>query len=186
MHNTDQILIDFIRLARLVHRESHRHIRDIDDHRLHRGQGHLLSLISENPGAKQIDLAEMMDMRPSSMTEYLVKLDQAGLVGRKHDENDQRVIRVYITDKGKEILEKAAGSMSEMTESVFGVLSADEKEQFHATIKKLTESLDKDFSDDFRRGGCGDHHGCHPHHHGHGGHDRFYHGFHHDSFFREG
>jgi DNA-binding MarR family transcriptional regulator len=34
-------------------------------------QAHLLHLISQNDGANQRDLAEQMDVRPSSMTEML-------------------------------------------------------------------------------------------------------------------
>jgi len=138
-----KILSSFIRLSRLVHRESHKHAHDMHDHRMHRGQGHLLSVIAENAGAKQSELAEILDMRPSSMTEMLVKLEQSGLIERRQDENDQRVMRIFLAEKGEKALKASKAAILEMSSALFGSLTEEEQTQFLGIMEKLTANLEE-------------------------------------------
>lgn len=154
-----KILSAFIRLSRLVHRESHKHAHDMHDHRVHSGQGHLLSLIAENEGAKQSELAEILDMRPSSMTEMLVKLEQSGLIERRQDENDQRVMRIHMAEKGEKALKVSKAAILEMSGALFGSLTEEEQTQFLDIMEKLTANLEEK-SGKLAHGG---------HMHGHGG-----------------
>ena len=80
------------RLSRHIHRMEHRMAHeDLPwGRKLHRGQNRLLSLISQNNGASQGELGDKMDVRPSSMTEMLLKMEQAGLIVRKQDERPAR------------------------------------------------------------------------------------------------
>ncbi|WP_415238928.1 MarR family winged helix-turn-helix transcriptional regulator [Seleniivibrio woodruffii] len=166
MNNSSaNILKSFIRLARMVHRESHKHVHDVQDHRMHRAQGHLLSIIAENNGAKQMELAELMDMRPSSMTEMLTKLAQTELIERKQDEKDQRVMRVYLTEKGENALKASKAAIVDMSDSLFGVLTEEEQAQFASLMDKLTKNLEE------KCGGLS-HHEDFMGHRGHGEHRR--------------
>jgi DNA-binding MarR family transcriptional regulator len=155
---SSKILSAFIRLSRLVHRESHKHAHDMHDHRVHRGQGHLLSLIAENAGAKQSELSEILDIRPSSMTEMLVKLEQSGLIERRQDENDQRVLRIHLTENGEKALKASKAAILEMSGALFGSLTEEEQTQFLGIIDKLTANLEE-------KGGKLAH-GAHMHGHG--------------------
>jgi DNA-binding MarR family transcriptional regulator len=139
---SSSILKSFIRLSRLVHRESHKHMNDMHDHRVHRAQGHLLSVVAENAGAKQSELAEILDMRPSSMTEMLVKLEQSELIERKNDANDQRVMRIFLTEKGEKALKVAKAAIVEMSDSLFSSLSEEEQTQFLNLTEKLIANLE--------------------------------------------
>ncbi|MCD8552421.1 MarR family transcriptional regulator [Seleniivibrio sp.] len=141
-NNSAKILSAFIRLSRLVHRESHKHAHDMHDRRMHHGQWHLLSLIAENSGAKQSELSEILDMRPSSMTEMLVKLEQSGLIERRQDEKDQRVMRVYLSEKGEKALKASKAAIVEMSDALFGSLTEEEQTQFLALMEKLTANLE--------------------------------------------
>lgn len=92
------------RLNRQMHRVSHK-----EGHRkgrLYHGQANLLLLISQNDGASQRELGEQMDIRPSSMTEMLTKLEQNGLIVKKRDDKDQRVMHIHLTEEGKKHLRK--------------------------------------------------------------------------------
>jgi len=126
-----------------MHRFSHRaeHKRS-----LFFGQSKLLQLIAKNEGIIQRDLAEQMDMRPSSMTEALGRLEQLNLILRKRDEKDQRSMHIYLTNKGKEIVEDAIRSeeefMKKFTDIVFKEISEEEIEKMLAITSKLCKSLD--------------------------------------------
>lgn len=153
------------RLNRQMHRTPHR-----DNHRefgLHRGQAHLLLLVLQNDGASQRDLAEQLDVRPSSMTEMLTKLEQGNLIARKQDDKDQRVMRIYLTEPGKEAAEKMAQNKDAYAESFFQALNEDEQEQLLVLIEKLCAGLETD-EDSHLEGRHHKHCGCHhrSHHHG--------------------
>ncbi|MGE4266462.1 MAG: MarR family winged helix-turn-helix transcriptional regulator [Deferribacterales bacterium] len=157
--NSGKILSGFIRLSRLVHRESHKHAHEMHDHRMHHGQGHLLSLIAENSGAKQSELAEILDMRPSSMTEMLLKLEQSELIERKQDEKDQRVMRVCLTEKGEKALKASKAAIVEMSDAVFGSLTEEEQAQFLMLMDKLTANLEDKVGNLNSEDHIGHHHG---------------------------
>ena len=81
-----------------------------------------------------------MDVRPSSMTEMLTRLEMNGMVVRKQDKNDQRVMRIYITEEGRKLAEQmnAAADMDD----IFDILSNQEKSQLLAILEKLCVSLE--------------------------------------------
>ncbi len=91
------------RLNRQMHRSRHRIMPPIEG--LNRGQIRLLFLISKNDGIIQRDLAEMMDIRPSSLTEMLSNLEEHSFIIRKSDEKDRRVMHVYLTDAGRNAID---------------------------------------------------------------------------------
>jgi len=119
----------------------------------HHGQARLLELISNQNGASQRDLAEEMDVRPSSMTEMLGRLEQAGWIKREQDDQDQRVMRVYLTEAGTQIIEDSSDTRSKSINIIFDCLTEEEKSQLAAINKKLSahlENLDSSLRDRFR------------------------------------
>jgi len=80
------------------------------------------------------------------MTEALGRLEQLNLILRKRDEEDQRSMHIYLTNKGKEIVEDAVRSeeefMKKFTDIVFKEISEEEIEKMLAITSKLCKSLD--------------------------------------------
>jgi DNA-binding MarR family transcriptional regulator len=142
MTKTNELYGALHRLNRQMHRAFHREVHGAGG--LHHGQGSLLLLILQNDGASQRDLAELMDVRPSSMTEMLTKLEQSGLIARKQDEADQRVTRIYLTEKGKAAAEGVAEGKDAFAESFFRALTEEEQRQLLALIEKLCAGLEAD------------------------------------------
>jgi DNA-binding MarR family transcriptional regulator len=170
MSNEDQLKL-FTALHRLL-RQMHRF-----SHRAESGHGHyrelsrLLLLIAENDGIIQRDLAEEMDVRPSSMTEMLLKMERLGLVVRKQDEKDQRVMHIYLTDEGKNAAEESSKATGAMADAMYQSLTEEEIGQLLALIEKLSSNLEKldtpdmdEFEGDFRHGHPQGFGGCHHRH----------------------
>ncbi len=130
-------------------------------------QAKLLLLVRQNDGASQRDLAEQMDVRPSSMTEMLTKLEQNNLLVRKQDDKDQRVMCIYLTEEGKAAAEKIAGSKDASAKSFFSALTEEEQEQLLILTEKLCASLE-DTEDSHEAEAC--------HGHGSGHHREHFHG----------
>jgi DNA-binding MarR family transcriptional regulator len=134
-----ELYTELHRLGRQLFRVSH---REWHEHGHYRGQYRLLRLIMENDGVMQRDLAEEMDMRPSSMTELLARMEQMGLVRREPDEKDQRVVRVSLTDAGRAMAEEATGATDDLVGEMFKGMTGEEVASMLALTRKLGDNLD--------------------------------------------
>lgn len=152
------------RLSRQIHRLEHWIAGGVlGKAKLYRGQAHLLLLISQNNGASQGDLAGIMDVRPSSMTEMLVKMEQAGLVTRRQDDKDQRIMRIFLTEDGKKIANESKATVDDFTTKIFNCLTPEERDHMLKLTEKVSANLESLYSSDVVDS---DHHGsCHKHRH---------------------
>ncbi len=173
MANKDsiQLFSALHRLGRQMHRCSHRMEHS---HGHYRELSRLLLLIAGKDGVIQRDLADEMDVRPSSMTEMLVKMEQLGLIIRKQDEKDQRVMHIYLTETGESAAEESQSDTEKLTTNLFLGLSDDEIKQMLYLTEKLCEHLDSiDSADPVSEAHHGHHRGfdCNYCHKGHPGFD---------------
>ena len=116
----------------------------------HRSHGYirLLRILSENDGQSSRELAEIMDIRPSSLTELINKLEMDGAILRTRDENDLRVIRVSLLGKGREILEEFRNFRKQEAENLAAWLTEEEKLVFCEICDKLSGELEKRSKED--------------------------------------
>lgn len=138
--NLNELYRALHRLNRQMHRSYHREGHERDG--IYHGQANLLLLIHQNDGASQRELAEQMDVRPSSMTEMLTKMEQNNLLVRKQDDKDQRIMRIYLTEEGKTAAQRIGESKDASAKSFFSVLTDEEQEQLLIIIEKLSASLE--------------------------------------------
>lgn len=152
------------RMSRQIHRMEHWIAGGVlGKAKLYRGQAHLLLLISQNNGASQGDLAEITDVRPSSMTEMLVKMEQTGLVTRRQDDKDQRIMRIFLTEDGRRIANEAKATVDDFTTKIFNCLTAEEQDNMLKLIEKVSANIEDLYSSDVV---ASDHHGaCHKYRH---------------------
>ena len=66
--------------------------------------GRLLACAAENPGVSSRELCELLDVRPSSLSEMLARAEADGLLTRTADEADKRVQRITLTEKGSRLI----------------------------------------------------------------------------------
>ncbi|MFA0816155.1 MAG: MarR family winged helix-turn-helix transcriptional regulator [Anaerofustis sp.] len=137
------------RMFRAMHRSMH------ESQGLYRGQRSALALLKEHDGASQRELAEWLDIRPSSVAELIGKLETKGYVRREQDGEDQRVMRIYLTEEGRSVLDGTIAEEDSLA-AIFAPLSKEESEQLLALIEKLNSGMDDaeacDPFDAFRRG----------------------------------
>lgn len=153
--NTNQLYTALHRLARQMHRFAHYEVHG--GH--YREQSRLLRLIAENDGIIQRDLAEEMDVRPSSMTEMLIKMEQIGYISRRQDEKDQRIMHIFLTEEGKKAAGESVNDADRFTETMFKSLSEEEIGQMIGLTQKLCDNLDADTNYKTMHEQYGHHHG---------------------------
>jgi len=65
---------------------------------------HVLMLLADDGPQPMRALAETLDVSQASMTGIVDRMEQRGLVERHRDDDDRRVIRVGLSDAGRQIL----------------------------------------------------------------------------------
>jgi MarR family transcriptional regulator for hemolysin len=95
-------------VAQLV--ESSRLLRNYIDHRAKergttRAQWIVLFRLRQNEGLSQVDLADVLELQPISLVRLLDRLVEHGLLERRHDPKDRRANRLFLTTKGKKLVD---------------------------------------------------------------------------------
>jgi DNA-binding MarR family transcriptional regulator len=108
---------------------------------LYRGQQFVLSALWDQEGINQSELAEQLHVQPATITNALQRMERAGLVERRHDTEDRRVSRVYLTDAGRDIREAVEAIWAELEERAFAGLSPEEIEVFRRLMAQVYDNL---------------------------------------------
>lgn len=67
----------------------------------------MLATIADSPDITVTQLGQALSIHVSTASNLLDKLDRAGLVERLRGEDDRRVVRLRLTDKGRDIVTRA-------------------------------------------------------------------------------
>lgn len=102
---------------------------------------YIVSLCTE-PGISQEQLTRRINTNKSNVARQLAVLEETGYVFRRTDSEDKRILRVYPTEKAKEIFPVIEAKKSEWDEFVTCGLSAEEKTQIAIILKKIKQRAD--------------------------------------------
>jgi DNA-binding MarR family transcriptional regulator len=86
------------------------------------------------------DVAKTFHVTPPAATLMIDGLVKANLLARVLDPNDRRSVRVAITPKGKQLLERGLTKKVKEMKKTFGVLTPSERAQFIAIIRKIIKN----------------------------------------------
>ena len=70
-------------------------------------------------------------------------MERQGLIQRKADDADRRVLRVFITEKGKNAIEQLEQGLEELDENMLTGLSLEEREQARQLLIIMHHNLEK-------------------------------------------
>ncbi|AXT52548.1 MarR family transcriptional regulator [Aquimarina sp. BL5] len=108
---------------------------------LSKEQWSVLKRLNVKDGQPQNDLAFITHRDKTSMTRLVNTMESKNLVVRKSDENDRRVNRIFLTDYGKEVIEKVTPIMYDLIPAVQESLSNEEIENLISTLKKIKDKI---------------------------------------------
>lgn len=101
----------------------------------------LLMLLNRQDGIGQGEVSENFEMDPSRVTRIGQAMEADGLVRRERDPEDNRVMRMYLTDQGRAALREVS-ELNELLESrILSVLSEEEVEALGRNLFVLAEAL---------------------------------------------
>jgi DNA-binding MarR family transcriptional regulator len=104
-------------------------------------QWRALAWLGHEPGLKQVELAERLDVEPITAGRIVDRLEESGLVERQADPVDRRVWRLALTEKAMPIFKRLGAIAEEMAEQAFAGLEMDEIEQIRARLSLIRENV---------------------------------------------
>lgn len=133
---------EFHRLLAKSHRlHSKRSFADLAKIGISHGQPRILHYLSANDGCIQRDIAENFDIEPATVTDILAVMEKAGLVKRKNDPDDRRVLRVFLAKKGASIHAEVESIFLEVEKECFRGFSREEKQQTLRFLERINDNL---------------------------------------------
>ena len=110
-------------------------------------KGNILDYIlveSEKHNVYQKEIEKEFGLRPSTATEVLKSLEDAGLIVRIPDETDGRFKKIVFTQKAEEIRSALREEIEESEEILLRGISPEEQECFMRITAKMLENLNEE------------------------------------------
>jgi DNA-binding MarR family transcriptional regulator len=104
---------------------------------VHRAQGIVLLQLCQHDGISQRQIVQARHVSPATMTNMLQRMERDGWITRERDSDDQRMVRVYLTEKAKSLRKEAQQTFRGMEEELASVYTDEEKEIFCRLLMKL-------------------------------------------------
>lgn len=101
-----------------------------------------LIYISEDKGVKMSSLGDELEMARSGVTVLVDRMALAGLVKRRPDPEDRRIMKVMITEKGNEIMNDIFENNGIFKISTLDFIQQEEKELLCRLIIKIKGKLE--------------------------------------------
>ena len=106
-------------------------------------QLHVLTILETAGPLPMGKLAESLDVSVASATGIVDRMEQRGLIERRRDDEDRRVIRVALRDDGRRLIEGVAAERRERLHILLNELTDDELDGFLRGTRALREARER-------------------------------------------
>lgn len=132
----------FLWLMKRVFHLAHRAVEEaVRDYGITAAQTGILNRLAQTPGLSGAELARRLLITPQAAQLAIAALEAQGLVERRPDQNHGRIVRTYMTKKGRKVIRLGlAGSLTAEKEFL-AVLSPHEQSQLIEFLQRLMRQL---------------------------------------------
>jgi DNA-binding MarR family transcriptional regulator len=137
-------------IAQLV--ETSRLLRNFIDHRAKtrgttRAQWIVLFRLRQQEGLSQVDLADMLELQPISLVRLLDRLVEHGLLERRHDPKDRRANRLFLTARGRQLVDDLDSLRDAIAIDVIHDMPAETVETTLHALRDIKDRIKSSLSD---------------------------------------
>jgi DNA-binding MarR family transcriptional regulator len=108
-----------------------------------RAQWKVLFKLTRYPGLRQIELADMLDIEPITLSRIVDRLEEAGLVERVADPADRRAWRLHVTAKAQPLVAKLTDLADEMIAEAFAGIDPEHIEITRKVLGRVRENASR-------------------------------------------
>jgi DNA-binding MarR family transcriptional regulator len=100
-----------------------------------------LALLSKKGGISQGELSQKFEIDPSRVTRLAKRLEREGLILRKRDPEDHRIVRMFLTEKGRGLVEDLSEHRVRFDRQIGSMLSPEELTELRRMLGVLAENM---------------------------------------------
>ncbi len=97
----------------------------------------------DKEGTPSTKLAPKMGMEPRSLTRMIKSLEEKGLIEKKSDDFDKRLVKIFLTEKGKKIRRKSKDIVISFNQKVQQEISKEDLNKCFSVLNKLNTLIDR-------------------------------------------
>ena len=106
-----------------------------------RAQWKVLFRLERQPGLRQVEIADILDVEPITLCRIVDRLEEAGLVERQRDPSDRRAWRLEVTPQAAPLIAQLRSLADELMAEAFAGLSEAELELMRTKLSKIRDNL---------------------------------------------
>lgn len=125
-------------VARLLRRSFDRRLEPLG---LTQAQWRALAHLWREPGMKQAELAERLEIQPITLTRLVDRMEAAGWVERRDDPNDRRASRLHCTEQALPLVEQMQDRVAETLAEALAGLSPAARRELVGALALVKENL---------------------------------------------
>jgi MarR family transcriptional regulator, transcriptional regulator for hemolysin len=105
-----------------------------------RAQWKVLFRLDRHPGLRQIELADMLDIEPITLSRIVDRLEESGLVERRADPADRRAWRLHVTAGARPLIAKLRAIADDMIAEAFAGIDPKDIEITRQVLTRAREN----------------------------------------------
>jgi DNA-binding MarR family transcriptional regulator len=106
-----------------------------------RAQWKVLFRLSRSPGVRQVELADLLDVEPITLSRIVDRLAEAGFVERQPDPSDRRAWRLHLTPKAQPLIAKLRRLADGLIAEAFEGIAPRDLERMRADLAAIRDNL---------------------------------------------
>lgn len=128
---------------RLMHRYTSVNYKRFLGIGIHPGQLAFVKAISEHEGISQRELAEGLHVKAPTVAVAVRRLEKAEIICRRPGPKDQRISRLYLSERGREIADETIRCLEQNEQVITSGFSDEELEQLRDFFRRMSENLER-------------------------------------------
>ena len=97
----------------------------------------ILDFLNKKGECKMTEIARFMHVTTAAMTGIVERIKRCNYVERVYEPSDRRIIKIRLTDKGRELVKKVNRQRRNMIVDIFGKISQREREQYLSILMRI-------------------------------------------------
>lgn len=139
----EPVHLDTLKKLRIVIRAAQRHSAWIEQHcGVSGAQLWIMQELSDAPGMRVGEIARKLAIHQTTTSNLLDALQKGGYIVKSRDADDQRVVKLVLSEQGRELLKRAPTPAKGLLPEALGKLSQDTLTQLNAGLQSLLDVIE--------------------------------------------
>lgn len=113
----------------------------MDEIGIHGGQVSILSELWEHDGLSQADFVRQLGISPPTVHKLIARLEKGGFIKNAKSPEDNRIVRAYLTKKGRDIRPKVEEQWQKLEDDLLANFTETERLIIPVLLEKLKGNL---------------------------------------------